>query len=162
MKNLNTSIIESTFKVSKSTAIEIVFSDLHINRKIYLNRGNQARSTIGWLVKKFGVTFQTGNDSPRGGKRGDYVTFESNEAFEKFAQEVNAIDERISAETEARNREKKAAIESMIITPSEKEKFLQKVEGLSNKQARKEAHKFAAKKLDFWSTKGMKKFFELK
>lgn len=162
MKNVSTQQVINFAKVSKSTAIELVYSDLHLTKKLYTNRGNNATATINWLKKNFNAQFTTGNDAPRGGQRGNYVTFETNEKFEKFAQSLTELDAKIGNEQSQIALEKNQAIEAMVISDAEKAKYLTKVEGLSNKKARKEAHKFAAKKLGFFSTEGMKKFFELK
>lgn len=162
MKNVSVNQLIEFAKVTKSIAIELAYSNLHVTKKVYTNHGNNARATMNWLVKNFGVNFTTGNDAPRGGKHGNYVTFESNEKFEKFAQSLIELDEKLENEQVAKKAAKNNALEAMLISEIEKSEYLAKVEGLSNKKARKVAHKQAAKKLGFFSTEGMKKFFELK
>lgn len=99
---ITTQSIEVLFKVTPSVSLQLVYNDLHIYRKLYTNRGCNARAVINWLNKEFGInTFVKGNDAPRGGKFGDFVTFESNEAFEKFAQSIKDFESQRDAEVEA-------------------------------------------------------------
>lgn len=163
MKNYkNTDLFAKEFKISKAFAIEIVWHSFLDEKKIYLNRGNYASSTIGFLAKNFGAIFERGNDAPKGGKRGAFVIMTSwNSEFDKFANQIIKRDEEIGQEALQREIEKTKALDSMMISEEEKNKFIEKTTGLSNKQARKIAHNFAAKKLGFYSTEGMKKFMEL-
>jgi uncharacterized protein YifE (UPF0438 family) len=99
---ITTQSIEVLFKVTPSVSLQLAYNDLHINRKLYTNRGCNARAVINWLTKEFGInTFVNGNDAPRGGKHGNFVTFETNEAFEQFAQSIKDFEIKKDAEVQA-------------------------------------------------------------
>jgi len=99
--HITTQSIEVFFKLTPSVSLQLAYNDLHINRKLYTNRGCNARAVINWLTKEFGInTFVKGNDAPRGGKFGDFVTFDTNEAFEKFAQSIKDYETQREAEVE--------------------------------------------------------------
>jgi uncharacterized protein YifE (UPF0438 family) len=113
---ITTTSIENFAKVTPSVALQLAYNDLHVNRKLYTNRGLNARAVINWLTKQFGiVNFTKGNDAPRGGKHGDFVTFETNEAFEKFAQSIKDFEGQREVEVEA----DKANFENMKVMASE-------------------------------------------
>lgn len=154
--------IVKKFKICRSLAIEIWANKLLTNRRIYVNRGNNAAASINSLKKNFGISVITqGNDAPKGGKIGDYIEFESTEAFEVFAKKVLGLENSIIFQNKKRQEERTLAVNAMVITEEEKVKFLSKVEGLSRKQARKVAHHYAGKKLNFYSTEGMARFMDL-
>ena len=69
MKNLPTTSVMQLAKCSNSTALEIVYHNLLDNKKLYLNRKNNATATIKWLEKNFDAKFIKGNDAPRVGKK---------------------------------------------------------------------------------------------
>jgi len=99
---ITTQSLEVAFKVTPSVSLQLAYNDLHIYRKLYTNRGCNARAVINWLTKEFGInTFVKGNDAPRGGKHGDFVTFDTNEAFDKFAQSIKDFESQREAEVEA-------------------------------------------------------------
>ena len=103
-------------KVSQSTAIELSWNNLHTKHKLYTDRGNNARVTINWLSKKFGITnFVKGNDAPKGGKNGNFVTFEPTEAFKDFTQSILDFD----AQKEIEHQESIANFEKMKLMAKE-------------------------------------------
>lgn len=161
MITASVSQIQQLLKCSNSAAKEFRYADLHKNRKIYLNKGNYAKTTIAWLVKHYDIIPQPGNDAPKGGVKGDYVFFEETPKFKTLVILLEEFD----AEVVKRNKEgsevRAKQINDMVISEEEKQKFLQKTKGLSNKQARKVAHNYAAKILGFYSTDGMQKFYKL-
>jgi hypothetical protein len=163
MKNLTTTQIQKLTGASTSMAIEIKYNGFLENLKIYTNKGNYANHTIAFCEKKFNATFEYGNDAPRGGKNGNYAVMVNYnvKAVKAFKAALVDADNKAGEEANAIAIDKANKLRTMIITDAEAQLFLSKIEGLSNKQARKVAHNFAAKKLGFYSTDGMAAFFSL-
>ena len=149
-------------KCSQSTANEIMYYNL-FECKLYLNRKNNSRSTILWLKNHFSIEVsEIKNDAPRGGKNGDFVTFEPNE---KFLEIKNLILTENENKINFENQRKQAQIlevSKMVISENEKNSFLEKTKNLSNKKARAIAHNFAGRKLGFYSNEGKDKFMNLR
>lgn len=162
MKALNTQTVMQLAKCSKSTAIEIVYNDLLESKKLYLNRKNNSTSTIKWLEKNFDAKFTNGNDAPRGGKFGDFVTFTTNNNFETLVSLINQEESSFVEASEKRSAEQNAAVQGMVISEAEKQNFLEKTKDMSNKKARTVAHNFAARKLGFYSNEAKDKFMNLR
>lgn len=75
MKNLSISQIMTLAKCSYSTAYEFKNKQF-IEGKLYLNQKNYANHTLKWLQNTCKILeFKSGNDAPKGGKVGDFVTF---------------------------------------------------------------------------------------
>lgn len=163
MKTLNAQYFATNFKINKHFALEIVYSNFFESKIIRTDRGNYAASTINYLKKKFNAVFsEVQNDAPKGGKRGNFVKMLSADpSFEVFQNAVIAEDDRIIFESEKRKQLQNEAVQNMIISEEEKRKFLEKTTNFSNSQRRKTAHNYAAKKLGFYSTAGMDKFYDL-
>ena len=145
------------------TAIEILYCRILTEGKLYTCRGNYANYTINWLSRRGVNNFVHGNDAPRGGKWGQYVTFEISDELKGIHTKLAAINT-VAEQRHKAEAERKAQLERDIqgsITPEEKEKYLAAVHGLSRKQERKVAHNFAARKIGHYSTAGMKAFFNL-
>lgn len=160
--NLNVGQIMQFAKCSKSTAFEISYYNL-FDCKLYVNRKNNSRSTIFWLKTNFDIEVsKIQNDAPRGGKIGDFVTFEPNE---KFIELKNLILSENENKIKTGNQLKEAqilAVSKMVISDNEKTNFLEKTKNLSNKKARTVAHNFAGRKLGFYSNEGKNKFMNLR
>jgi hypothetical protein len=162
MKTLSKQTIIELAKCSNSTAIEIIYSNLLESKKLYLNKKNNSNATIKWLEKNFDAKFTKGNDAPRAGKTGDFVTFTTNDNFEKLAVLINKKDAELVKQNEAKKTEQQKAVNEMIISETEKVKFLEKTKGLSNKKSREIAHNFAGRKLGFFSNQAKDKFMSLR
>jgi hypothetical protein len=130
--------------------------------KIYTHRGNYATATMAWLQRHFGVIFTEGNDAPRGGKRGNYVTFAPNQAWLEFVADYKASKQKAADDATAAKAERMAKVEAMTISEQTAQTFRSKIEGLtSRKQIRKVANLMAASKLGFYSSEGRDKFMQL-
>lgn len=162
MKTLSTQTVMRLANCSKSTAIEIVYSNLLETKKLYLNKKNNSTATKKWLVKNFDAKFTEGNDAPRGGKTGDFVTFTVNDKFDDLVTLINNEDVKLKNFTALKKIEQQEAINSMVITEEEKTKFLEKTKNMSNRQARQIAHNYAGKKLGFYSNLAKDKFMDLR
>lgn len=160
---METSKIQQIAKCSKNIAINIKYSlGLNCTGLLYTNRGNYADSTKRWFEKNFDVTFERGNNSPKWGKNGEFIKIvESTEKLKSFVELLQNEEQKILTETAEREEKKNKALELMVISDEEKNKFIAKTAGTSNKRKRQIAHNFAGRKLGFYSTEGMKKYFEL-
>lgn len=159
---LNKGVIMLLADCSISTANEILYYNLFSN-KIYLNRKNNSRSTILWLRKKFDISVsEIKNDAPRGGKTGDFVTFEPNVKFEIIRNSIISENEKFVNKAKNLKFEQQAKINAMVISENEAIKFLEKTKDLSNKKSRTVAHCFAGRKLGFFSNEAKDKFMNLR
>lgn len=159
MKNLSINQIMSIAKCGYSTAYEFK-SKQFIEGKLYLHQKNYATHTLNWLTKVCKVSdFKSGNDAPKGGKNGDFVTFIPSIEFLNIVENLLIQDEKIGEFQQAINEEKSNKLESFQPTEKMILDFKAKTKGLSNKKARKVAHNMAAKYLGFYSTEGMSKLF---
>jgi|688.fasta_scaffold577731_3 hypothetical protein len=162
MRTLSSQEIIGLAKCSKATSLEIIYHDLLETKKLYLNRKNNSYATVKWLEKNFDANFTHGNDAPRGGRIGEYVTFTTNSKFDELALLVNSKnDEKAHAIAESKSKNQKA-VDLMVISEKEKASFLERTEGLSNKKARAIAHNFAGRKLGFYSNDAKDKFMNLR
>ena len=162
MKTLSSQTVMQLAKCSKSTAIEIIYCNLLESKKLYLNKKNNSTSTIKWLEKNFDAKFTKGNDAPRGGKIGDFVTFTVNKKFNELLELITKTDlSKKNADLYKKIQQQKA-IDAMVITELEKQSFLEKTKNLSNKKAREVAHNFAGKKLGFYSNQAKDMFMILR
>ena len=161
-KSLRVSEVMEMAKCSKSTAIEIVYTDILESKKLYLNRKNNSTATVKFLEKNFEAKFTKGNDAPRGGKFGDFVTFTTNDKFDELAKAILGRNEERANEIEARKVEETKAVNEMVITEEEKNKFLEKTKGMSNKSAKAIASNFAGRKLGFYNNIAKDKFMALR
>jgi len=162
MKTLSSQSVMQLAKCSKSTALEIIYHDLLESKKLYLNRRNNSTATIKWLEKNFEAKFTNGNDAPRGGKIGEFVTFEVNSNFNDLVLLITQKDSEFVKETASRKAEQQKAIDAMVISEAEKQSFLEKTKDMSNKKARQIAHNFAGRKLGFYSNQAKDKFMALR
>jgi hypothetical protein len=162
MKTITVQQVMTLAKCSKSTAIEIVYSFLFENRRVYLNKKNNATATIKWLTKNFDAKFTNGNDAPRGGKIGEYVDFTANSKFDELQKLILEKDSEIYIAKEKSKIINQEMVNAMVISETEKTNFLEKTKDLSNKQARKIAHNFAARKLGFYSNQAKDMFMNLR
>jgi hypothetical protein len=162
MKSLSNQQVIKLAKCSNSTALEIICANLLESKKLYLNKKNNSSATIKWLEKNFDAKFTKGNDAPRGGKAGEFVTFEVNCNFEKLVNLISEADAECIKNNEAKKAEQQKAINNMVISETEKQSFLLKTKDMSNRKAREIAHNFAAKKLGFYSNQAKDKFMELR
>lgn len=163
MLQLSSQKIMEICQCSKSTAIEIRYSNLLESKKLYLNKKNNSTATLNWLKKNFGaIVSKIQNDAPRGGKTGDFVTFKTNQKFDELCQLVLAENEKHIKTEKDKKESQQASINAMVISEAEKKNFLEKTKNLSNKKSRVIAHNFAGRKLGFYSSDGRDKFMNLK
>ena len=158
---LNKGVVMLLANCTACTANEILYYNL-FSQKLYLNRKNNSRSTIIWLQKKFNIEVSTvQNDAPKGGKIGDFVTFETNEKFEIMRKSIISENENFINKRDALKIEHQKKIDSMVISENEAKNFIEKTKDLSNKKARAVAHNFAGRKLGFYSSQAKDKFMDL-
>lgn len=157
MKNLSINQIMSIANCSYSTAYEFK-SKQFIDGKLYLHQKNFATYTLKWLEKVCKISdFKSGNDAPRGGKKGDFITFIPTSEFLNIVDKLLIQDEKIGEIQQAITEEKSNKLAAFHPTEKMISDFKDKTKGVSNKKARKIAHNVAAKYLGFYSTEGMKK-----
>ncbi len=152
----------TSISIPNCVVAELNYNNLADTRKIYTHRGNYATATMAWLTKHFHVIFTEGNDAPRGGKNGNYVTFEPNQAWLEFVADYKASKQKASDDVATAKAERIAKVEAMTISEQTALTFRSKIEGLtSRKQIRKVANLMAASKLGFYSSEGRDKFMQL-
>ena len=162
MKALSKESVIKLAKCSNSTALEIIYHNLLEDKKLYVNRKNNANATIKWLEKNFDAKFTKGNDAPRGGKIGEFVTFTTNEKFNELAELINNKDIELKEFQKNKKIAEQKLINEMVISENEKTKFLEKTKDLSNKKSREIASNFAGRKLGFYSNEARDKFMSLR
>lgn len=166
MKALSTQTVQELAKCSKSTALEIIYSDILETKKLYLNKKNNSSATMKWLERNFSAFFTYGNDAPRGGKTGDFVTFtfttSGEEKFNSFVSTINSENAKLLKRQNESKISNQAKVEAMVISETEKQNFLAKTTGMSNKSAKAVAHSYAGRKLGFFSNEGKDKFMDLR
>jgi hypothetical protein len=141
---------------------ELNYNNLADTCKVYTHRGNYATATMAWLQRHFGVIFTEGNDAPRGGKRGNYVTFAPTQAWIDFVADYKSSKQKAADDAATAKAERMAKVEAMTISEQTAQTFRSKIQGLSSrKQIRKVANLMAASKLGFYSSEGRDKFMEL-
>lgn len=149
-------------KTPNCARIEIEYNKLTETNKLYTDRANYSLHTMAWLTKQFGVTYSSIlNDAPRGGKRGNYILLVQTPAWVEFCRQYKSVVSEDEAVKAAIKAEREAKIDALVISDQCKQYFIDKVAGLSRKQARKVACNMAANKLGFYSTEGTHKFMSL-
>lgn len=160
MRTITIEQIKEIAKCTHCTAVEVKYCDILEKCKLYTDRGNNSRATMNWL-SKHDVEFTYGNDAPRGGKIGNFVSFKMTDKLAVVKNALDIKDAQLTIIADEKEAARDAAIEAMVITEEEANKFIQKVTGLSNKHARKIAHNMAAAKLGFYSKGGRDRFMHL-
>lgn len=158
MKNTSVEFLIEKVKVSRTVAVALVYGDVHITRKLYTNHGNNAYATIKWLSKRFGITdLIPGNDAPRGGKHGNFVTFHSNAEFEKFTATLVELENHLTIAISSRREQDEKnnqAMREFLNSESGKAAIVTELKkkypdlGLSNKEANSAAFHIGNKILE--------------
>ncbi len=162
MNNLKVEKLMSELKISKSFANVIRYTRFVETGKIYTNQGWNASSIIKYLEKNFGVTFENGNDAPKGGKWGNFVQVIETDQYKDFIIQVLELNHLANVKAESIENERKLAIENFEIDEKMKAEFIKKTEGLNNTQSRNIANNMIGRKLGFYSSTLRNKLMELR